>query len=427
MNSKARVWPMAVAGALMGTGIIENERIGPPEVSQGASAVGGWQAHTIRQGDGRGGWVTLPALRQVLRHPDCEFTMPFGLAQMDNGEIALLVSREKADPAGGRLFEPNIAFSQDGGATWSPFQAIPGAKGRPQLLTWLGGGRLSFVTETFDGGQPRRFFSSDYGRTWTESVEHPGTKDGHGFSVEGNAWVDRDEHGAPKAILEIGYYVEAGKTHPTGDFTGVFRRSLDGGRTWVDEVSPPQWKFTVEHEGKEWLRGVSEGSVVRAANGDLVAALRTDMPPKYFAGPHDDSLEGTAISISKDDGKTWSELQFLFEAGRHHANLQRLPNGDLVCTLIVRDDIQAGKLNQGELTSSRRGCDALVSHDHGRTWNLDRRYELDGFDYLREDGYWVDGKVGHIAALALPDGHIISAYGHYQLGAAVLVKWKPRP
>jgi len=387
-------------------------------------AWGDWKNHQIRQGDGKGGWVARPAQRQVLRHPDSEYTMPFGLAQMDNGEIAIIVSREKANSAGGRIFEPNIAFSKDGGATWSTFQAIPGTKGRPQFLYWLGSGRLSFVTETFDNGKQQRFFSSDYGRTWKESVDHPATKEGRGFGIEGNGWIDRGDKGAPKAILEIGYHLEAGKTHPTGDFTGVFRRSLDGGKFWIDEVSPPQWKFTVEHNGKKWLRGVSEGAVVRAANGDLVAALRTDMPPKYFGGPHDDSLEGTAISISKDDGKTWSDPQFLFEAGRHHANLQRMPNGDLVCTLVVRDDIQAGNRNKGELTSHRRGCDALISHDHGQTWNLDRRYELDSFEFLRKDGYWVDGVCGHIGAVVLKDGYVLSVYGNYPVGA-VLIKWRP--
>ena len=383
-----------------------------------------WQGHQIRQGDGKGGWVTRPAQRQVLRHPDCEHTMPFGLAQMDNGEIAIVVSREKANPGGGRIFEPNIAFSRDGGATWSPFQAIPGTRGRPQFLHWLGGGSLSFVTEALGGGKQQRFFSRDYGRSWKETIDHPGTSDGKGFGIEGNGWVDRDEKGVPKAILEIGYHLDAGKSHPQGDFTGIFRRSVDGGKTWIDEVSPPQWKFTVEHNGKKWLRGVSEGAIVRAANGDLVAALRTDMPPKYFEGPHDDSLEGTAISISQDNGKTWSDLQFLFAAGRHHANLQRMPNGDLVCTLVVRDDIQAGKLHKGELTSHRRGCDALVSHDHGQTWNLDRRYELDSFEFLRKDGYWVDGVCGHIGAVVLDDGHVLSVYGNYPVGA-VLIKWKP--
>jgi len=77
-------------------------------------ARGEWQEHRIRQGDGQGGWVTRPALRQVLKHPDANYTMPFGLAQMDNGEIALLCSREKTHAAGNKTFEPIIAFSKDG-------------------------------------------------------------------------------------------------------------------------------------------------------------------------------------------------------------------------------------------------------------------------------------------------------------------------
>jgi len=133
--------------------------------------------------------------------------------------------------------------------------------------------------------------------------------------------------------------------------------------------------------------------------------------------PKDDAT--VVLRRSCDGGQTWPEMKFLFDAGRHHANLQRLAGGDLVCTLVVRDNIQDGKL-----ASHRRGCDALTSKDHGQTWNLDRRYELDSFDYLREDGYWVDGKCGHIGAVVLDDDHVISAYGHYELGAAVLIKWK---
>ena len=82
-------------------------------------ACGEWQAHQIRQADGQGSWVARAALWQVLKHPDSEFTMPFSLCQMDNGEIALLVSREQAKPGGGRIVESNIAFSKDGGRTWN--------------------------------------------------------------------------------------------------------------------------------------------------------------------------------------------------------------------------------------------------------------------------------------------------------------------
>jgi len=279
-------------------------------------------------------------------------------------------------------------------------------------LTWLGGGSISFVAG-------RRYYSHDYGRTWPESVEHPRTKTGMTFHLEGNAWVDGDDQGRAKAILELGWHYEPGKSHPKSDATVVFRRSLDGGKTWIDEAAPPEWKFTMEHKGKSWLRGVSEGAIVRAADGNLVAALRTDIPPHFFDGPHNDNLEGTSISISEDDGKTWSEMDFLFYAGRHHANLQRLPNGDLVCTMVVRDDVA-----EGTLASHRRGCDAVVSGDNGGTWNLDRRYELHRFDYFRP-GAWLDGQCGHIGAVALDDGSMISAYGNYLKGAAVLVRWKP--
>ena len=368
----------------------------------------GWRDHQVLQGNGEGGWLSRPAKIQALRHPATTMTMPFGLVRMGNGELALQCSAE------GKPTKPVIAFSRNEGETWTDFREVPGASGRPMLLTSHGGGTLSFVA----AGQS--WFSRDYGRTWKDKVAHPPTSDGYPFNLEGNAWVDQDAVGKATSILELGWHYKPGKKHPRDDATVVFRRSVDGGRSWIDERSPRQWKFSMQHGGKAWQRGVSEGAIVRAANGDLVAALRSDMPPSFFDEPHDDSLEGTAISISKDNGKTWSKMNILFYAGRHHANLQRLPNDDLVLTMVVRDDVDGLKL-----AGDRRGCDALISHDHGKTWNLDRRYELDAFRFERDDGYWVDGKCGHIAALALPDGQMISAYGHYLRGAAVLIKWRP--
>jgi hypothetical protein len=38
---------------------------------------------------------------------------------------------------------------------------------------------------------------------------------------------------------------------------------------------------------------------------------------------------------------------------------------------------------------------------------------------MRQDGYWVDGRCGHLSSLALPDSHILSVYGNYLLEAAV--------
>ena len=380
-----------------------------PIAASGNLSRTGWREHQILQGDGQGGWVTRPAKMQFLKQPGSNFTMPFGMVQMDDGQIVLQCSGERR----GQSTVPILAFSQDGGDTWTDFQPVAGTGGRPMHLSNFGPGRLSFIA----GG--RRWFSDDRGRSWPQNVEHPRTSEGQAFNLEGNDWIDRDEQGNPTAILQLGWHYEPGKRHPMDDCTVVFRRSVDGGVTWGDEVSPPEWKFEMAHAGVTHLRGVSEGAIVRAANGWLVAALRTDVPPSYFEGPHNDTLEGTGISISKDDGRTWSKMNILFYAGRHHANLQRLSNGDLVCVMIVRADCAAGKL-----VSHRRGCDAVISHDNGLTWNLDRRYELDRFDFHRPE-FWLDGQCGHIGSVALDDGSIVTAYGHYLLGAAVLVKWRP--
>ncbi len=220
--------------------------------------------------------------------------------------------------------------------------------------------------------------------------------------------------------MEIGWQYEEGKHHPKDDATGIFRWSTDGGRTWAGEVRPAQWKFTETYGGKTFLRDVSEGAVVRAANGWLVAALRSDMPARYLHRPNDDSLEGTAISISKDDGKTWSDMDILFDAGRHHGNLLLMPNGDIVLTMIVRDDVR-----NRELVTHNRGCDAILSHDNGLTWHLDERYVLDEWPFYDPDK-WYNGECGHLYSICLDDGSVLTTYGHYVKKSAV-ARSRPPP
>ena len=373
-----------------------------------SKTAGGWQPHKISRGNAHGVYEEFDALIQVRKEPAGEYTMPFGLAQMDNGEIAFICS-SKVDGAE----RPFISFSTDGGARWTDFTAIPDASGRPMMLTWLGGGRLSFEANV-------RFFSADYGRTW-EGTPARGSIHGGMFGTEGNGHVDLDPSGTPAKVMEIGYQYDEGKHHPKDDATGIFRWSTDGGRSWAGEVRPKEWKFTEAYGGKQFLRGVSEGALVRAANGWLVAALRSDVPARYLHRPNDDSLEGTGISISRDDGQTWSEMDILYDAGRHHANLLRMPDGALVLTMIVRDDVR-----NRELMTHNRGCDALVSHDNGRTWHLDQRYVLDAWPFY-DASKWYNGECGHLYSICLDDEWVLTAYGHYVKKSAVLVKWKPLP
>ena len=365
-----------------------------------------WKPHFVRQADGKGGYKLHPARYQLLRRYNKLKVIPYGLARMDNGQIAVTGAARNEQT---RQEQGVIAFSSDSGATWSDFIPMEGYSGhRPVMTTFLGNGKLYVAGH----------LSRDYGRTW-ERVEFSKASNGGMFAVEGNALVDFGEDGVAAAVAMTGWQYEGDRKHPRDPATCMFRWSYDGGETWQKEVRPEAWLFDVTFAGKRYPRGNSEGGLVRAANGWIVAALRSDMPPHYFDLPFtSDHLEGTAISISKDNGQTWSRLKFLFLAGRHHCNLLRLPNNDLVLTVIRRVDIRDGKL-----ASYRRGCDAIVSKDNGVTWDVDRMYILDEFPYC-DSNDWVAGQCGHLASISMEDGSVLTAYGNY-LAGGVLIRWNP--
>jgi hypothetical protein len=377
----------------------------------------GLKPHSLRVGDGAGGWTWQPAEFRFLHAPD-SMLMPFGLAQMENGEVALLgaVGNEKTP---GNKQTACAAFSSDGGSTWTDWHLVPDAPGRPMGLADLGGGKLSFYTN-------KRFFSSDYGRTWPEQVKIPPAVEGEaisgtGWGGEGSPLVERDAAGNI-AIAELGYQNLA--NYPAGPTINYFRWSRDGGRTWEKAVSPKEWLWEDSWEGKTHVRGVSEGSVVRAKNGWLVAALRTDMPARWIA-TRNDNYEGCAVSISKDNGQSWSPLQVLHRGGRMHMHFVRMPDGALVMIYVMRQDIAPDGVHYA---SYRRGCGALVSLDHGLTWDLTREYLLHEFDFATPKEGAHEGisalACGHTCSTLLKDGSILTAYGHYTSKGIALIRWR---
>jgi hypothetical protein len=378
-------------------------------------ADGSWKEHHVLQADGERGHVSRPAKFRFVPQFNQFTVVPFGLSKMDNGEI-LLLGASKTDREKFQNGEETVAaISGDGGATWSDYQAI--GYGRPVMTTYLGGGTVCYC----DGGLmveqgTSLCFSHDYGRTWKERIKLQPTPDAKDFCAEGSPLVDYDDQG--KAAL-IGW---TGQTFPDNfsfdkPITGCVRWSSDGGRTWDNFSAPDAWVWQDEHEGKTYDRGCGEGAMVRAGNGSIVAALRSDMLMKYVPY-HYDNFEGVAISSSKDEGKTWSKVKHVLEAGQMHANLVRLPNDDLVMTVIRRLDIRGGKQ-----ASYRRGCDAVVSRDHGETWEVDRMYVLDDWPHHRPD-QWYEVACGHLFSVSLGDGSVLTAYGHYQFGGA-MIKWRP--
>lgn len=392
----------------------------PPE------AAAGWKPHPIRVGDGKGGWTYMPGEFQFLQQtgltqegmPLNGYVFPFGLARMADGEIALIASWKASE-----VEKPVITFSQDEGESWCPWQVIEevpapekAADNRPVGLAWLGGKELCFIAHK------TRYFSKDGGRTWPETAPVPPVPSGGMWYAEGNPLVEFDEDGNFVRMGELGWNWGSGPAWPKGALDQYIRWSTEGGRTWGDALKPEAWHYTVEHQGESYPQGMNEGSLARAENGWLVAALRSHLHPRYWVGTDefDDGLEGMGVSISKDDGTAWSEPEILFESGRHHPSLHRLPNGHLVMSYVVRNDMAGGKR-----ASCRRGCEAMVSTDNGVTWDRSRRYILDEFEF--EDGMkWWNGWTGHVASITLADGRVITAYGRYLSRGAALIRWKPR-
>ena len=370
----------------------------------------GWKSHVVRKGDGKGGWTCQQGEFQFLHTSYAKWLMPFGLAQMDNGEVILAGSWHD-----GRTSRIVVAFSKDRGDTWSDFQNVPGGYGRPTMLASSGKGRLTFFTGT-------RYLSADYGRTWPERHKVQPPSNGGPVYQEGNPLVETGPDGTAVRMAELlcNFGPPGTKWKPENPTVEFMRWSTDGGRSWFNETSPEAWRWREEYEGKTYTRSVSEGSLVRAKNGWLVAALRTDMPAKFFKLLFDHG-EGVGTSISKDDGKIWSPVKKIFPAGRMHAHFVRMPNGDIVMPYIMRQDI-ADDLTYA---SYLRGCEAVVSRDNGQTWDRAGKYVLDAWQFVNAQEGPTTLVCGHCCSALLDNGQILTAYGHYASKGIAMVRWKP--
>ncbi len=375
----------------------------------------GYRAHWVRRGDGRGGWTLQSALYRMITGQSDGFLMPYGVAQMDDGEVILVGGLQEGDE-----YQCVAFLSADGGDSWSP-PIRTGAYGRPLTFGYLGGGCVVFGNELLgkpEDEQRRRqlYWSADYGRTWTGLAYPQVASDGRAVaSTEGQIFAETA--GGTRWMWHLLVHFPEADWART-PFELYLRRSADDGRTWPHERCVREWGYSAQYAGKTVWRGVSEGSIIRAADGALVAAVRTDMPPRYWDEAHDDSLEGLGVSRSLDDGATWSPVQVLFDAGRHHPALHRLADGTLVMAYIVRVDVR-----DGHLASYRRGCEAVVSRDHGVSWDTERRYILDEFEYS-DNAKWFNGMTGHVGSAVLADGSILTAYGNYHARGIGLIRWR---
>lgn len=329
-------------------------------------------------------WVSKPWFQ---KKDDENAQMPYLTYLPEKDRVLMLVETHQP-------IRTAFIYSDDHGQTWSKRKWLSSdAQGQPLGvalgLTNLGGGKLLAYPEN---AAYERWVSNDYGQSWAK------------FEVKDTAseryiWdpllVLRDSQGRVQKMLEASWRpTGVAWASPEGYYSQAYlRSSADEGRTWGDEIKVPQW------------RGVNEVDLIRAANGDLVAACRTDYP-KRFAHYGLDHFSGLAVSISKDEGKTWSNLQPLYEWGRHHPSMVLLPNKDILMTYVVRLGYPATHEGWPQF-----GVEAIVSHDHGQTWDKDHRYILATWvGNITGPNAWFSS-VQSTSTILLPDGMILTAFG----------------
>lgn len=342
---------------------------------------GDWKPHEVRQLDGTARAIRLPAQLQIVTESwNRVVAVPYIVYMPEKDRLLMLVSCDYPH-------RPMMMSSEDHGTSWSKLKPIvlPGDATSGHLLgvslTYAGRGQVMFSANV-------RCFSADYGETWSTEPISP-IPGGGAWNEWDSYLVDRDaKTGTLVRLTETGY-----EQHGHEDSQAYLRSSTDGGKSWSQAAGIPQWK------------GSNEVALLRAANGNIVAACRTIISAAK-KGETLDHYEGLGISISRDDGQTWSDVKKLYDWGRHHPSLLRMPNGDIVMTDVVR---------KGYVDSPdgfpQFGIEAVVSHDHGQTWDLDHKYILHQWVGHMKGGnsWWPSSQA--TSSVLLPDGSIVTAFG----------------
>jgi hypothetical protein len=345
-----------------------------------------WKAHVVQQTNGSAARIMLPAQLQIVTEPLNEITgVPYLVYIPDQDQVLMTLAYYLPHQAA-------LLGSADHGATWSKIRFMrQDEKGNSTLgfqtgLSYLGGGKI--ITGT-------GYLSEDYGVTWPTYRPVPSCWAGKGFYGWDPMLVDRDPKTGAVTRLTVSDYRQVDPAQLYSSQASVFF-STDEGKTWSAPVTPSEWK------------GVNEVAFVRAKNGDLVAACRTDNSERFVKkGIELDHYCGLAVSISRDDGQSWSTLNRLYDWGRHHPCMVVMPNGDIVMTYVVR----LGYVRAAD-GYPQFGVEAVVSRDNGQTWDLDHKYILSSWKGNRKGGpneWWPSSQA--TSTVLLPDGWLLTAFG----------------
>lgn len=265
-----------------------------------------------------------------------------GICKSKHGTL-LVVYREGYTHASGKPDDGWIMLvrSTDGGKTWGQPELVfddPTMDDRNAAISSMNDGTLCVIFDKYLKGKHHFAWlmtSTDDGRTWSEPIKVSQTENVHTRS----------------RALDLGNgrwlipYSESTNSPTASSFFSIYDPKT---RTFEEIAATPR--------GNRPL--ADETAVERAANGDLVALIRSNWDPEFFQ------------IVSKDNGRTWSEPQTCGIPSQFTpADLVRLQNGWLVASFSFRE---------------RRNERLVVSRDNGQTWDIENSVDL--FDGTRSVG-----------------------------------------
>jgi hypothetical protein len=276
-------------------------------------------------------------------------------------------------------------ISRDGGRTWQETDLVaenPVFRSSPNRLV-----NVSNFTWRYDVPARRSYYEA-------QGLEVRDTPDGQ-IAYNQGAWVKiSNDNGATWTTREIDIPPQAliatyrdDRDYLRLDSKTIIRAAY--GKPVARLRYYEAWYFRSEDDGETWSFGTMAASVeedvghgetalARAANGDIVAMMRTEPVP----GSH------MWVCRSADRGKTWSKAVKTPLQG-HPAHLLLLQDGRLLCSYGLRD--------------SPIGIRVCVSADHGRTWRAEDIAVLrTGADFKRDSGYPI--------TLQADDGTLLTLY-----------------
>ena len=209
--------------------------------------------------------------------------------------------------------------------------------------------------------------SKDGGKTWSARMPTP----------------VHSPHGP--AVLRDGRLLYLGRTLIDGKPFLATAESKDEGQSWQIV-----WKQSL-HDDE--LLGLREPHAVQCPDGKIVAVLRVS--PKNWRRRGGEHALHCYISDkiwqieSADDGRTWTRPKITPMWG-YPPHLSVLQDGRLLCTYGYRHTFYP---------FSQKAC---VSHDGGKTWDVEHEITLRGDTW--------DAHFGFPSSVALDDGQILSLY-----------------